>query len=340
MDRVGRAVLAALVTLAAHRFPGERLECSLLLRPEILVVETLGTRFLCLQTLLNDVRIVGADDGLLAGIAGPGPHRVVRTRAPSNAVLVARHALPGLVVLCIRALPDAVGAVPNMAALGAVVGTRAIAFSQALLVAVFADVVPIVVNSFGGVALLDARVLQPVGLAREALIWRRTPTTARRTLRMADQVLGLTVRPVGVPLEQDVVGARLHHLVPVHTVGEAEVLVLQDGHASRADLVQAPQVERLQGTLDYVERGKVLGQRPSTNDLEVPKIGQRGEVWMRRLDVHVACDFLQRAEHLQLAGVHFFVAWSKRKVCVDLLESVERRVQNGEGSLDDGASTE
>lgn len=86
------------------------------------MVESVWTGLIRLQTLFDNIGIVGAHNCLLARIARSWSNSVVRSSAPPNTVLVTRHALARLVVLGVWALLDAVWAVPNVETLTAVVG--------------------------------------------------------------------------------------------------------------------------------------------------------------------------------------------------------------------------
>jgi hypothetical protein len=62
---------------------------------------------------------------------------------------------------------------------------------------------------------------------------------------------------------------RLFDRVPVDSVSVAKISVLDDGNCSSIDLVQRPQTQRLERGFDNVQRREHLGQRPTTNVLQI-----------------------------------------------------------------------
>ena len=48
------------------------------------------------------------------------------------------------------------------------------------------------------------------------------------------------------------------------------------------------------------------------------------------MDVYVSCHFFQSAEDLQFGWVHGRIAGTKSEILINLLESIEGRVQDGE----------
>ena len=133
---------------------------------------------------------------------------------------------------------------------------------------------------------------------------------------------------------------RFDDVGPIDALGETQFFILQNGDASGADHLERAQVERVERRLDDVEGGKVFRQLAAADRLQIAEVGQIAEFRMRRLDVDEAGDLLQRGEDLQLVRMHFRVARSEREIRIDLLESGERVIQDGDRSLDDGAVAE
>jgi len=69
--------------------------------------------------------------------------------------------------------------------------------------------------------------------------------------------------------EQRLVVGRLFDRVPVDSVSIAKIPVFDDGNCSGIDLVQRPQTQGLKRGFDDVQRREHLGQRPSTNILQI-----------------------------------------------------------------------
>jgi len=74
-----------------------------------------------------------------------------------------------------------------------------------------------------------------------------------------------------VVLQQRVVSLGLHDLLPGNVLSVAKVIVLQDGHTPRPDLVQGLEVERLQRGLDNVQGREILCQVSASDDLKISK---------------------------------------------------------------------
>ena len=58
------------------------------------------------------------------------------------------------------------------------------------------------------------------------------------------------------------------------------------------------------------------------------------------LDVDESRDFLQSGEDLEPVGMHARIARTEREIGINLLESIERVIQDGQRSFDDGAVPE
>jgi hypothetical protein len=140
------ARLAARVALAADGLARQRLQLSLLLRPDPLVEVAVGTRLVLVQTALHvDVAV---DDGFLTRNATRDADRVLGAGAAVHAVVVARHALvAGRLVLAVGTRHGAERAVAHVLAARATARTGTCARVVALGVARFARLVVRLVNS-------------------------------------------------------------------------------------------------------------------------------------------------------------------------------------------------
>ena len=282
------------------------------------------------------------DDGLVAAVAAQGPDVVGGALAAPHTVAVAVLALAeGVVVLGAGAGAHAEGAVLHVLALDALAGPGAGARHVALAVALPAGlVVRALVEPLHRVAGLHALRLRHEVLAGEAQLVAGAPAALAGALGVTDVGLLVTHLRGLVVLQQRVVGLRLHDLLPADVLGVAQVVVLQDGHGAGPDLVQGLEVERLEAGLDDVEGAEVLRQVSAADDLEVAEGGEVEEARVVRLDVDVARHLLERAEHLQLVGVHGGVAGPEGEVGPDLLEPVECGVEDGEAALQHRAVAE
>lgn len=176
--------------------------------------------------------------------------------------------------------------------------------------------------------------------AGKALVGSQAPASLDRTLGTADQARLLALLRHLVVLQQRPVQLRLDDLRPADALGEAELLVLQDGHTAGPDHLQRAQVQRVERRLDDVQGREVLGQLASADRLQIPKVGQVFEVRVRRLHVDEPRDFLQGGEDLEPVGMEPRVARAEREIRIDLLEAAERMVQDRDGPFDDGAIAE
>ena len=91
-----------------------------------------------------------------------------------------------------------------------------------------------------------------------------------------------------VVVQHQVVRLRLHDPLPVDAPGLAEVIVVQDRHATVADLTERLETEGLEGGPDNVEGGEVFGEVSAFDDLQVAEGREVGEVGMVSLDVDEA----------------------------------------------------
>lgn len=69
-----------------------------------------------------------------------------------------------------------------------------------------------------------------------------------------------------------------------------------------------------------------------------PEVGQILEVGVRSLNIDVSRDFFEGAEYFKSVRMHGGVAGSKTKVMEHLLEANEAVVQDGDGTINDGAA--
>lgn len=58
---------------------------------------------------------------------------------------------------------------------------------------------------------------------------------------------------------------------------------------------------------------------------------------MRRLNVYVSSDFFESREHLQTIGIHPGETRTEGEICINLLESGERMIENGDRAFNNGA---
>ena len=72
----------------------------------------------------------------------------------------------------------------------------------------------------------------------------------------------------------------------------------------------------------------------------IPEVGEIAEVRMRRLDVDKSGDFLQSGENLQPVRMHPRVSGTESEIRINLLESVERVIQDRQRSFNDGTISE
>ena len=146
MEAEAGARLAAGMALAADRLSSQRLQLTLLLRPDPLVEVAVGTRLVLVQAAFHvDVAV---DDRLLARNATRDADRVLGAGAAVHAVVVARHALvAGRLVLAVGTRHRAEWAVAHVLAARAAARTGPRARVVALGVARFARLVVRFVNS-------------------------------------------------------------------------------------------------------------------------------------------------------------------------------------------------
>ena len=78
----------------------------------------------------------------------------------------------------------------------------------------------------------------------------------------------------------------------------------------------------------------------SADDFQVSEGVQRFELRILSLDVEIAGDLLDRGKHFQLDWIHGSVPRPEGEVFVEVLESGEAGVEDGDGALDDGAVLE
>ena len=195
------------------------------------------------------------DDGLVTTVAAHGTNVVGWTLAASHTVAVAVLALSkGVVVLGVGALRHTEWSILHMFAADTVAGSGASAGHITLTVTLHAGPVTVApVEPLGRVTGLHTLCLRHEVLTRETQLVARTPAAFSRALRVTDMALQVTGLRGLVVLQQCVVSLGLHDLLPGDVLSITEVIVLQDGHTARPDLVQGLEVERLQGGLDNVE---------------------------------------------------------------------------------------
>lgn len=127
---------------------------------------------------------------------------------------------------------------------------------------------------------------------------------------------------------------------PPDVFGEAEMFVLQDGDRSGVQPLERSQLERPETRLHYVQRGEVVVERPPADDFQVPEVGQIGEVVVVGLDVEISGDLFQGVEDFQSVWVHGGVPLAERVVRVDVLEALERILEDDDVALYHGAALE
>merc|ERR1719420_1599702 len=81
-----------------------------------------------------------------------------------------------------------------------------------------------------------------LGVTLHAGLVARAPTSFCRALGVTNVAFDVTFLRSLVVLEQGVVGLGLHDLLPADVLRIAQVIVLQNGHAARSDLVQRFQI--------------------------------------------------------------------------------------------------
>jgi hypothetical protein len=78
----------------------------------------------------------------------------------------------------------------------------------------------------------------------------------------------------------------------------------------------------------------------SADNFQVSEGVQRFELRILSLDVEIAGDLFDRGQHFQLDWIHGSVSRPEGEVFVEVLESGEAGVEDGDGPLDDGAVLE
>ena len=192
---------------------------------------------------LNNLQLL-VDDGLGTTITSKRSNIIGWTFASFNTVSMTVLTLPKcVVILGVGTLGHTERSILHMFTLFTFARTRTGAGQVALGVTLHAGlVVRALVEALHRVAGLHALRLRHEVLAGETQLVARPPTSFCRALGVTNVAFDVTFLRSLVVLEQRVVGLGLHDLLPADVLCIAQVIVLQNGHAARSDLVQRFQI--------------------------------------------------------------------------------------------------